>query len=305
MRSAGALYLASTDTPLTITSTGSITTTASGSDAISGSAGTAWQVTNYGTISGLVGTSAAGMYFAGSGVTVQNSGTIKGYTAGIWASNGGSFTNNAGGLISATSNYGVYISGGPGTVTNAGTISSGWYAVDFAYTSAANRLVVAPGAVFNGLVSGGSGTLELASGTSSGTLSGLNTGSFTNFGALVVDAGATWTLSGTNTIASVTDNGTLVVTGSLPAANYQVGAAGGGGTLEVASAPGNASPISFVGNSTLVIDNAAAFGTSVGTSSYTGPVLENFVAGDTVDIKNFSYAGASVTYNSTTGLFRS
>ncbi len=109
----GSVSLASTDTPLTIATTGSITTTASGSDAISGSAGTAWQVTNYGTISGLVGTSAAGMYFAGSGVTVQNSGTIKGYTAGIWMASGGSVTNNAGGLISANSNYGVYISGAP------------------------------------------------------------------------------------------------------------------------------------------------------------------------------------------------
>ena len=117
-------------------------------------------------------------------------------------------------------------------------------------------------------------------------------------------SGATWTLSGTNTIASVTDNGTLVVTGSLPAANYQIGSASGGGTLEVASAPGTALPISFAGNSTLVIDNAAAFGANVGTSSYTGPLIENFGAGETVDIKNVSSSGASLTYNSATGLLQ-
>ena len=299
----GSVNLASTDNPLTITSTGSITTTASG-DALTGASGTAWQVTNYGTISGLVGTSSAGIYFAGSGVSLQNSGTIKGYSAGIWASNGGTFTNNAGGLISATSNYGIYVGGAPGTVVNNGTISSGWLAVDFAYSSASNRLVVGPGAVFNGQVLGGNGTLELASGATSGSITGLNTGPFNNFGALVVDSGATWTLSGSNTIASVTDNGTLVVTGSLPAANYQIGAPGGGGTLEVASATGTASPINFAGNSTLVVDNAAAFGTNVGTSSYTGPLLENFAAGDTIDIKNVSSSGASVTYSSTTGLLQ-
>jgi len=235
---------------------------------------------------------------------VQNSGTIKGYTAGIWLGAGGSVTNNAGGLISAVSNYGVYVGGASGTVVNNGTISSGWLSVDFAYTSTSNRLVVGPGAVFNGQVLGGDGTLELASGAASGSITGLNTGSFNNFGALVVDSGATWTLSGINTIASVTDNGKLVVTGSLPAANYQIGAAGGGGTLEVASAPGTQSPISFAGNSTLVIDNAAAFGTNVGTSSYTGPLLENFGAGETVDIKNVASSGASLTYNSATGLLQ-
>ena len=94
------------------------------------------------------------------------------------------------------------------------------------------------------------------------------------------------------------------MTGSLPAASYQIGGAGGGATLEVASAPATASPMSFGGNSTLVIDNAAAFGANVGTSSYTGPLLENFVAGDTVDVKNVSSSGASVTYNSTTGLLQ-
>ena len=178
---------------------------------------------------------------------------------------------------------------------NNGTISSGWLAVDFAYSSASNRLVVGPALCSNGQVLGGNGTLELASGATSGSITGLNTGPFNNFGALVVDSGATWTLSGSNTIASVTDNGTLVVTGSLPAANYQIGAPGWGGTLEVASATGTASPINFAGNSTLVVDNAAAFGTNVGTSSYTGPLLENFAAGDTIDIKNVSSSGASVT----------
>ena len=299
----GRVYLVTTNNPVTITSAGSVTTTASG-DAISGGSGTPWVISNSGTISGIIGSSSAGIYLQGAGSAVQNSGKIYGSAAGVWLSSGGNVTNNSGDLISGTGSYGVYIGGGAGVVTNNGTITGGWYAVDLAFSSASNRVVVAPGAVFNGLVSGGNGTLELASGAGSGSISGLNTGSFQNFSALVVDAGASWTLSGSNTIASVTDDGSLIVTGALPAANYQIGVAGGGGTLEVASAPANASPINFLGNSTLIIDNAATFGANVGSASYAGPLLESFGAGDTVDIKNFSAGNASLTYNSTTGLLQ-
>ncbi len=288
--------------PLTITSTGSVTTTASG-DAISAPLGTAWQINNAGTISGVVGSSSAGIYSPASGIAVQNTGKISGYVAGLWLSDGGSVTNGATGVISATSDYGVYIAGAAGTVTNAGTITGPSGAVDLAFSSASNRVVVAPGAVFNGTVSGGSGTLELASGASSGAITGLGT-NYTNFAALVVDAGASWTLSGSNTIASITDDGSLVITGALPAATYQIGAAGGGGTLEIASAPSTASPISFLGASKLIIDSAAAFGSGVGGASYAGPLLEDFVSGDTIDIKNVSATNATSTYNATTGLLQ-
>jgi Hint domain len=63
-----------------------------------------------------------------------------------------------------------------------------------------NRLVDHPGAVFVGNVDGGNtlgstsvSTLELASGTSAGTLVGLGT-QFVNFGQVTLDAGAEWTL---------------------------------------------------------------------------------------------------------------
>ena len=298
----GQQYLTAANNPLTITSTGSVTTTASG-DAISAPSGTAWQINNAGTISGVVGSSSAGIYSPASGIAVQNTGKISGYVAGLWLSDGGSVTNGATGVISATSDYGVYIAGAAGTVTNAGTITGPSGAVDLAFSSASNRVVVAPGAVFNGTVSGGSGTLELASGASSGAITGLGT-NYTNFAALVVDAGASWTLSGSNTIASITDDGSLVITGALPAATFQIGAAGGGGTLEVASAPGTASPISFLGASKLIIDSAAAFGSGVGGASYAGPLLEDFVSGDTIDIKNVSATNATSTYNATTGLLQ-
>src|SRR5262249_10831360 len=133
-----------------------------------------------------------------------------------------------------------------GTVTNAGTITgSGGIAVNFAGTDS-NRLVVDPGAVFNGAVSANmyaSNTLELASG-GTGTLSGLGT-KFTNFETVTVDNGASWKLSGSNALSAgqtlvdagtlsgklaVSDGGILEVTGGGTAIGATVSS---GGTLEL------------------------------------------------------------------------
>ena len=269
----GKLYLTSTSNPLTITSTGSVTTTASG-DAISAPSGTAWQINNAGTISGVIGTSSAGIYSAASGIAVQNTGKISGYVAGLWLSSGGTVTNGASGLISATGSYGVYIAGAAGVVTNLGTITGSSYAVDLTFSSAANRVVVAPGAVFNGLVSGGNGVLELAGSGAAGTLSGTiggTSGSFENFSQLVVNSGAVWALSGALKITTV-----------------QLG-----GSLEVASDTTPSTQINFASGGKLTIDN---------TASFSGSVLSNFAAGDIVDIRNFTAAGAAISYNSSTGV---
>ena len=267
------LYLTSTSNPLTITSTGSVTSTGS-SDAIDAPSGTAWQINNAGTISGVVGTSAAGIYSPASGITIQNTGKISGHVAGLYLTAGGTIVNGATGQISATGSYGVYVSGAAATVTNLGTISGAWYAVDLTFSSASNRVVVAPGATFTGLVSGGNGVLELSGSGAAGTLSGTiggTSGSFENFSQLVVDAGAVWALSGALQITAV-----------------QLA-----GSLEVASDTTSSSQIAFASGGKLIIDNAASF---------SGPVLSNFVAGDTIDIHNFSAAGAAISYNSATGV---
>jgi hypothetical protein len=269
----GKLYLTSTSNPLIITSTGSVTATSG--DAISAPAGTAWQINNAGTISGVIGTSSAGIYSPASGVSVQNTGKISGAVAGLYLSGGGSVTNGATGLISATGSYGVYIAGAAGVVTNLGTITGASYAVDLTFSSASNQVVVGPGAIFNGLVSGGNGTLELAAGSgAAGTLSGTiggTSGSFRNFSQLVIDPGAVWSLSGALQITTI-----------------QIG-----GSLEVASDTTPSSQINFASGAKLTIDNAASFA---------GPLLSNFTAGDIVDIKNFSAAGATLSYNASTGV---
>jgi hypothetical protein len=119
---------------------------------------------------------------------------------------------------------------GAGTVFDAGTIAGATYGVQFA-SGFANRLILAPGGTVFGTVSGGntigataSSTLELASGASAGTLSGLGS-HYLNFGNIAVDSGANWALSGSNAIgvgviltainATLTNVGTLVNNGGI------------------------------------------------------------------------------------------
>ena len=79
---------------------------------------------------------------------------------------------------------------------------------------------------------------------------------------------------------------------------------GSGATLEVAAATGTTTQINFQGSSELIIDNAASFGTNVGTASYAGPQLQHFVPGDKIDLKNFSSAGVTLNYNASTGVLQ-
>ena len=121
----GKLVLATTDNPLTITSSGSVTATASGADAIDGGSGTPWSITNNGAIASSLG---YGVYLSGTGSSVFNSGSISGQGA-VHLVTGGSVTNYSSGTIKAigTTGFsaiaGVQISGS-GTINNYGTISA-------------------------------------------------------------------------------------------------------------------------------------------------------------------------------------
>ena len=177
---------------MTVTNAGYI---AGGSAGIFANSGPGASVTNLstGTI-GSTGDDGIGFQF-GAG-TVVNAGLIGPANGlplyGVWFIDGGTLTNQLTGTISGGV-YGVHddsdtasvenegtISGGfvgvglggGGTVTNAGTISGSNNAIVLA-PGYANRVIVDPGAVFSGILTGGNtigaaavSTLELASATS-------------------------------------------------------------------------------------------------------------------------------------------
>jgi hypothetical protein len=127
-------------------------------------------------------------------------------------------TNRAGTIKSRT---GVVINKA-GTVTNIGSIvGSGGTAVLLSQ-GFQNRVAMSPGAVFTGKVDGGNtsaagtaiSTLELMTGTSAGTLSGIGS-QYVHFQNFVVDPGASWTIATGQVLAAtytLTDNGTLINT---------------------------------------------------------------------------------------------
>jgi hypothetical protein len=162
--------------------------------------------------------------------------------------------------------------------------------------------------VFNGSVKGNGGVLELTAGT--GSIGSIGSSSFSGFQTLIDDLGGDWTLTGSNTIANVTDNGSLVAAGSLHVTTAVTSTSAGqfelqaGASLEVAADSAANSQIDFLGASQLTIDNAALFGTGVGGSSYAGPQLEDFGVGDIVDLHSFSAAAAALLYNPASGLLQ-
>ena len=136
--------------------------------------------------------------------TVINQGTILaadagGDGAGVWIHGPGAITNAAAGLISGGA-FGI-VAYYQMTLVNQGTVFGTQHAFDAVNPGFADRIIDTPGAVFYGIVSGGNtfgsaiySTLELASGSSTGTIA--NIGTFVDFGQIALDAGASWSLGG-------------------------------------------------------------------------------------------------------------
>jgi Hint domain len=279
-----------------------------------------------GSVTNAAGASITG---AGSGVealltaaTLNNSGTITGTASansnGVLFLAGGSITNAGTGLIKGLE--GVSLSGA-GTVVNAGTITStGGTAIAFTGTGS-HLLVDDPGAVFNGIVSGSTtsgatNTLELAAG-GAGVISGLGT-SFTNFGTVNIDSTATWTMSGTNTLASgstLNNSGTLTLSGTLTDSG---GVANNGkiildpGTMTASSITGTGT-ITLEDSSKLTVSNAVSSGQTVtflndddtlalGTANAFSGTIDDFAAGDIIDLTAVSATGAHADMNYSTNL---
>ena len=120
----GPLSLAATNTPLTITSAGSVKATTSGADAIDGGSGVAWSINNSGSVAS---SQRYGISLHGAGSSVVNSGSISGYSGaggyGLDLEAGGTVTNTSTGYITGGED-GIIVNGAAGTITNSGQIVS-------------------------------------------------------------------------------------------------------------------------------------------------------------------------------------
>ncbi|HLY57114.1 MAG TPA: hypothetical protein VKS60_16240, partial [Stellaceae bacterium] len=191
-------------------------------NAVSGGTLQAYSLFNFGSITST----------GGSGVDLLDGGDIVNGSASDPAA-----------LISGT--IGVEISG-EGTIENFGTIVGSSYAVQF-LGYYADRLIIHSGAAFIGEVhAGGLGAIELASGSTEGTITGLGV-HYYGFTTLDVDAGADWIAAGTNTVsgyayiapgATLDDTGAMTIDAGAFVENYGVLEIDGGTLLSFGAIDG-------------------------------------------------------------------
>jgi len=288
-------------------------------------------VLNEGSISGT-GTVGAGVYLGQGSVTNAASASITGAT-GVVINGGGAVVN--GGSIAGTGvsgsgvalyyymdvvtnlthasitgdAFGVDFSAG-GTLTNAGTvIGNSGTAAYFGGTSS-NLLVLDPGYGLSGVAMGGTSatnTLELASAASAGTLSGLGT-EFVGFGQTKVDANASWTFNGANTIeaggtltelsgATLTVTGTLVNDGSIIIDPSTLTAGGLTGTGLVTIDAGSTLQVqgAVAGGQTLMFGGSGAYLDLDNPGSVAGSIT-NFGLDETIYLKGVDYSSVSYSH---------
>ncbi len=264
------------------------------------------------------------------GGTVLNDGYIhasnsNGSTgAGVWIHGPAMISNAASGTIA----------GGPfaivvydtTTLVNYGRIAavqfgtSTPFAFDVVNPGFAESVAIAPGATFVGVVSGGNtigssvvSTLEFMSGSQVGSLSGIGS-HYIEFGHIAFDSGASWQLTGSNTLAA---GGTLTNSGTLTLSNNAIlGDAGvlendgvtaiDASLLQVTNLTGNGA-LTLGASSTLNSQGTIAAGETITFASTAAPLLQleapgsmagsvvGFAQGDTIDLAGVD--PASVQYS--------
>jgi hypothetical protein len=118
-------------------------------------------------------------------------------------------------------------------------------------------------------------------------------------------------VTGANSVPNLANDGFMNVGGTLDVSRaVDPSSSGvffltGQGDLEIGEILGGGNlKMQFLGSNSsnrLTIDNAADFGAQVGTTSYAGPLLEGFIAGDGVDLKGIASAGLNLAYSATSG----
>jgi hypothetical protein len=233
-------------------------------------------VTN--TASGSITGGSAGIVVKSGSGAVYNAGTIAGGGGVYLVGTGGSVTNTASGSITG-GYYGVFIAGASGTVDNAGLIA-GTSSAGISFVGAYNDTVVDSGTIIGtsgtavafaggddlmqfqpgyayiaGTIDGGAGvnTLEFASGSSAGTLTGAGA-YFNNFSNGTVDSGASWVLAGS--------------VGFGPGVTMTIS-----GELDDAGTVGNAGSMTVGSTGKLYIDSNATFDNSGTITAGSGAAL--------------------------------
>ena len=241
--------------------------------------------------------------FMAAGGSLDNGGDIYGTTGVLVAGSSATSIENEQNSVIAGTTYGVRQQGsGALTLENVGYIEGGIDAVSLA-SGAAGLVQIYPGASFGGLVDGGNAagsgvvsTLELLARYNPltgppGTLTGLGS-KYINFGEVIVDPKAIWTVTGNATLAGLTNSGTLTLNSDLVAGTLSASAAsagtivlGNGVTLEaIGSVSGQA--IVFAGNGVLRLDNPG--------SVY--PTVLALAPGETIDLRGVDPASVRYAY---------
>ena len=228
-----------------------------------------------GSIDASISAGSGGVYVKNAAGTVDNFGIISGTNFGVEMVAGGIVTVNRFAAISG--NVGISITGADGTVIGTGVINgSGGTAIQFV-GGFNDLLILDPSAVVIGKVDGGTGnnTLELRAGATSGTLSGLGS-NFLNFGHVVVNPGAKWTVEvATPTSGQVITGGGASRLVFETAGTINLSGVSGFSTIDLANT-GGANSISlknanFSGLSSKVITvNGGDFGNTINASALTG-----------------------------------
>ncbi len=224
----------------------------------------------------------------GSG-TFVSTGTLEATGGATLALDLGAITVS--GLVSVAASSALDLTGEltvNGTLANFGAVSGG-PATEVAFGSGNDRLILGPAATFGGTVAGGgiNSTIELAAGTGAGTLTGLGT-NFTNFGTVIVDPGATWTVDAAVSLLATTTfigNGALSTLALTSAGTFSLANVSNFGTIDLAA-----------GNNTVTVTDKTLSGGAVTINDGASGNNNVSAASDTSASK-----GKSLTYNTGSG----
>lgn len=232
----------STYNPLSITSTGTVTS--STASAIYSSTAKSWNIINYGTISSTKSTAGVGGIVLKQGGTITNgaSGIISGELLGVYiaGSAGGSITNSGTIEALAATGVGVKITASNVELVNAGSIAAGATTKNAVTMSgSADVLMLDPGFSFYGHVVGASTDTLALGGTVATALASLGT-SVSGFGTTTIEANAIWSLTGV-IATTLINSGTLDAAATLKfnGASIVNNAVITGGELNLDTDPGN------------------------------------------------------------------